>query len=751
MKLPANKAMRVQTLCSLLMLLVSARPAAAAENWYSVEFRKLHLDYHLNPWIRDAAASVTLDEARRQMRLMKEAGVESVEFFAYDHFGNAFYPSDVMPRHPTLRQDYFGNMRQAARENGIHAVAYVNVFGNMYLFSKHPDWYIVDQTGTKYAAASWLPVDKSQICASSPFLEQVYKPFLKELISRYRPDAIWLDGGSWLVETPCYCRFCRTKYRAFSGEEIPDPPQRGADDASWQRWLRWVVWRRSQIYDYLTSITRYIHQLKPDILVTDNNVGRNELGIPIVEGGRLVRWAEPKELGLDFLSCDPVPMGGDHPVVLSREGRQQSTLGIPFDYANERFQGWGEWTIRETTDFKVECATIMANGGRCFFADQPWPDGTLEPEVYRRLKETYDFVRSREAAYRGAETVAEIGVLLAETNGTLARNPEWLTPATSSGDAVAGAHLALVQEGFQFQIVGETGLPTALQHLKVLVVPEQVMLLQDTVDAIRNFVEQGGRLLVTGQSGRLREDGSPRAQEEVARLLGVKLNGSRRAPLNYLEFSPEFGNSLRLPSLPFMVRGPMYQFEADSSRLLAHTLEPRDDPWDENGHWRQYTVTGAMPPNRTPAGPAAVLTRVGKGQVLYVAGNWFTTYRTEGNPAVRKMLAGFLSTLLPEREQLLWIENKPLRIEGSLARTRNGYLVSLVNSAIQKQSTRFVHVEELTPVSDLRVSVRVAQKVRGVRLHPEGTVLPFTQETGGRVQFTVPRVDILVSVLLDCQ
>jgi hypothetical protein len=308
-----------------------------------------------------------------------------------------------------------------------------------------------------------------------------------------------------------------------------------------------------------------------------------------------------------------------------------------------------------------------------------------------------------------------------------------------------------VQEGFQFQIVGETGLPTALQHLKVLVVPEQVMLLQDTVDAIRNFVEQGGRLLVTGQSGRLREDGSPRAQEEVARLLGVKLNGSRRAPLNYLEFSPEFGNSLRLPSLPFMVRGPMYQFEADSSRLLAHTLEPRDDPWDENGHWRQYTVTGAMPPNRTPAGPAAVLTRVGKGQVLYVAGNWFTTYRTEGNPAVRKMLAGFLSTLLPEREQLLWIENKPLRIEGSLARTRNGYLVSLVNSAIQKQSTRFVHVEELTPVSDLRVSVRVAQKVRGVRLHPEGTVLPFTQETGGRVQFTVPRVDILVSVLLDCQ
>jgi hypothetical protein len=751
MEILANKPLRPQRICGLVFLLaVLALPGAAADNWYGAHFRKLHLDYHLNPWIRDAAASMTLDEARRQMRMMKDAGVESVEFFAYDHFGNAFYPSDVVTRHPSLRQDYFGNMRRAARENGIRAVAYVNVFGNVHLFAQHPEWYIVDKTGTKYPAAAWLPVDRSQICASSPFLEEVYKPFLKELITRYSPDAIWLDGGSWLVETPCYCRFCRAKFRAFAGEEIPDPPPEGADEAAWQKWLRWVVWRRSQIYDYLTSVSRFIHELKPDILVSDNNVGRNETSIPVVERGRLLRWALPKELGLDFLSCDPVPWGGDHAVILSREGRQQSTLGIPFDYANERFQGWGEWTIRETTDFQVECAAIMANGGHCLFADQPWPDGTLEPEVYRRLKETYDFVRAREDAYQGAEVISEIGVLSAESHGTLARNPAWLAPATRSGEAIAGAHLALVQEGFQFQILGETGLRTALPRLKMLIVPEQVMMLDDTLDAVHTFVEQGGRLLVTGQSGRLREDGSPRAPGQVERLLGVRLKGDRRAPLNYLECSPEFRDSFHLPALPFMVRGPMYVFEADGARLLAHTLEPRDDPWDENGHWRHYTVTGAMPPNRTPAGPAAVLTHAGKGQILYAAGNWFTTYRTEGNPAVRKMLVAFASTLLPEREQLLWVENKPLRVEVSLMRNRNGYLVSLINSAIQKQSARFVHVEELTPVTDLRISVRIPQKVRGVRLLPEGASLPFTRANGG-VRFTVPRLDVLASVQLDCQ
>lgn len=109
---------------------------------------------------------------------------------------------------------------------------------------------------------------------------------------------------------------------------------------------------------------------------------------------------------------------------------------------------------------------------------------------------------------------------------------------------------------------------------------------------------------------------------------------------------------------------------------------------------------------------------MGKGQISYGAGNWFTAYRTEGNPAVRKMLAGFISTLLPKPEQLLWVENKPLRVETSLMRNRHGCVAGLVDSAIQEQSTRFVHVEELTPALNLPVTVRIAEKVRVIGAHP---------------------------------
>jgi len=740
--LPMSRRLIATTVCLLILV-----ASCAAASWYSEVFRKVHLDYHLNPWIRDAAAAVTLEEARRQMRMMKEAGVEAVEFFAYDHFGHAFYPSKIVRPHPSLRNDYYGNMRQAAREEGLRAITYVNVFGGVHLFTEHPDWYVVDKTGKNYPAASWLPQDRSLICASSPYVEKVLKPLLTEIITRYAPDAIWMDGGNWLVERHCYCRNCKEKFRAFAGEDIPDHPSEKEGEEAWRKWMRWKLWRRSQIYKFLTGVTRHIHSLRPEILVTDNNVGRYITGVAVVEKGKLVRWADPKEVGMDFLSCDPVPYAGNHAVILSREGRYQSTLALPFDFHSERFQGWGEWHLRETTDFKIECSTILANGGRCFIADQPWPDGTLEAAVYQRVKETYEFIKPREAPYRNAQVVSEIGVLAAETTTTFAADLRPLAPAGSRTDAVNGAHLALVQEGFPFQIFSEANLKSALAKLKLVVVPEQVMLLEETMAAVRSFVESGGRLLVTGQSGFLNYDGSRRDTSLVERLLGVRIKGTRRAPVNYLELTPALQTKFNLPQLPMMVRGPMFAFEAEGAEPLAHTLEPRDDVWDEKGQWRHYTVRGAMPPSRTPAGPAAVLLNVGKGKILYVAGNWFTTYRREGNPTVRKMLAAFISTLLPREEQALIVE-KPLRVEATLMRNEKGYLVSLVNSAIQKQSSESVHAEEVEPATNIKVRLRAPETVRAVRLLPEGTSLDF-KRSGDKVDFTVQRLEIQAAVQVE--
>ena len=738
-----NMRFRLTVLCLLL-----ATAAAAADSWYPNVFRKVHLDYHENPWIQGVAEAVTPDEARRQMKMMKDSGVEAIEFFSYDHFGATFYPSDVLPAHPNLKNDYFGNMAKAAHEQGIKVIAYVNVFGSVYLRGKHPDWYVVDKNGD-HPAAAWLPEKFSWIDATSPFLQQIYKPLLKELITRYRPDAIWLDGGSWLIENHSYSDYSKAWYRKVEGAEIPDRPKTGDSPEAWQRWNRYRAWQRNFILTYLKDVTSFVHEIDPKILVADNSVGRFDRGIPVMENGKLVRWAHPKETGVDFLTCDPVPFAGNHSVVLSREARYQSALGIPFDYHTERFQGWGEWTLRETTDFKMECSTTIANGGRCFIADQPWPDGTLEPAVYERVKETYDYIRPREGPYRRARAVSDIALLAADTTNVLAGDLRLQAPATNRTDPVGGAFLTLVQEGFPFQMYGEANLQDALKSSKLIVVPEQAFLLDSTIEALRAWVEAGGRMLISGETGRYDWDGTERAQARVERLLGVKLKGSRRAPVNYYQLTAEARKRAGVPDMPMMVRGNVYEFSAENATLLAEVREARDDPWDENGKWRHYEVTGAMPPKKTTSGPGAVLFPVGNGQVLYVAGNWFTTYGIEGNPSVRKMLASFVTALLPEGERRMVVK-KPLAVEATLLRNESGYIVSLVNSAVQKQPSQYTQAEELPPVEGVEITLRVPEKVKAIRPVGEGGTVRFKQ-AGGAVRFAAPRFTISSVMQVEAQ
>jgi hypothetical protein len=58
------------------------------------------------------------------------------------------------------------------------------------------------------------------MCISSPRVDEVHIPQLKEILSLYDVDGFFLDGmlGKF-TRGPCYCEYCR---KAF-GSEIPAP------------------------------------------------------------------------------------------------------------------------------------------------------------------------------------------------------------------------------------------------------------------------------------------------------------------------------------------------------------------------------------------------------------------------------------------------------------------------------------------------------------------------------------------------
>jgi hypothetical protein len=763
-----------------------------ATNWYGTLPRKLHLDYHQPPWMRGVAGAFTPQEAQRQARMFREAGVQLVEFFTYDHHGFNFFTSeagvDVGKLHPGLEEDYAGHMVEALRAEGIRTMAYINVYGNIHLSQQHPDWYVRDQAG-RLTGAAWLQFPGSHICASSPFLQAYFVPLMQHIIQRFDFDAVWLDGGSWLIETLCYCENCQVQFRAATGYELPTrfpartmrdggvvswggvgpyiPQMTGFTDTTGDddpAWVAWRMWRMGQLMDYLHTVTTAARAVKPNILVTDNNVGRWVRAYPQLENGRFVRWMQPRELGLDFFSCDPVFFGGNHEVVLSRDGRYQATTGVPFDYMNERFHKWGEWQLRPTLDFKLEFATKLAVGATCFFADQPYPDGTLEPEVYTRLGEAYDFVRVREPFVQGAQMVPDVAILASSPSqvfgpigggvnaGRTTNGQVGAVEAGARTDRVEGVHLALLEQGIQCLIYDEATLRENLPLQNAVIIAEQCLLEDATIDALTTYVEGGGTVIVTGRSGRWDEQYRPRTHSRLYDLLGVRVSGDYPAPIHYLRLSETFRSGTGIPTIPLQVWGTAVQFTPSPDvEVLAELLPPLEQVWrdgiQDEAHWQHHTVFGAAPPAQESVGAAMTLRRVGAGSAIYIGIDPFAPYRYEGHYLMRLMLTWLMDVAVPRNRRRLSAD-KPLHVELSLQQQGDRQIVHLLNYFVQKRTAQMVHNDELVPVSNIVIQVQRSTPPVRVSAQPENTTLEW-QYADGIVRVRAPELHIHTMMVIE--
>jgi hypothetical protein len=760
-------------------------------NWYGSTIRKLHLDYHQPPWMTGVAGDFTPDLARKQARLIRDAGVDAVEFFTYDHHGfNFFLPQpgvQVGKTHPGLANSYTEHLSKALHDEGLRTIAYINVYGNIHLSEQHPDWYVRWSDG-RLPSAAWLQYNASHICASSPFLDEYFIPLMQHIITRFDFDAIWLDGGTWLIETLCYCDHCRQQFQAATGYDLPthwpSRPMKDGGVLSWgffgpptpqffslsddgddqdPVWQAWRMWRMGQLVEYLRKVTAAARAVKPSVLITDNNVGRWVRPYPQIEGGKFVRWLKPNELGLDFFSCDPVFFGGNHEIVLSRDGRYQATTGVPFDYMNERFHKWGEWQLRSNTDFKLEFATILTVGGTCYFADQPYPDGTLEPEVYCRLAEAYAFVKEREAYALGAVMVPDIAILASGPsqvfgpigNGINAgRTWNGQVGSGSAGartDRVEGAHLALVEQGAQCLIYDEATLRETLAEQTAVIVAEQPLLEDATIDALVRYVEHGGTLVVTGRTGRWDEQYRPRTHSRLYDLLGVQVEGDLPSPIHYFRLGAAFTSSGDIPDLPIQAWGTALKVRPVNANVIADLVGPIPQVWrdgvQDEAHWQHYTVFGGAPPGREIVGAGITLRQVGQGRALYVAVDPFAAYRHEGHHLTRLMLTRLLEIAVPPAQRRLSVR-KPLHVEVALQRQGARQIVHFANYFAQKRTAMMVHNEELPPVRDLIAQVRVDHLPGRVTLQPEGSV-PDWSFKDGVVTVRVPELRIHTMVVIE--
>ena len=191
-----------------------------------------------------------------------------------------------------------------------------------------------------------------------------------------------------------YSKYCKEKFKKEFGREIP---KKKSDPF----WIEYLKWQRKVVDNFEKRISDSIKGINPEILVGFNY-------------SHTLRKPETPPSYIDYITLD-VAEGGrtaSNILSISQECRYLSTLNKPFDVMNTRFlYWWSDWRLKPVESLKQECATILANGGRCFIGDKFYPEGILEKKVMEAVGEVFTFVKEREEFCKEAIPVPYIGIL----------------------------------------------------------------------------------------------------------------------------------------------------------------------------------------------------------------------------------------------------------------------------------------------------------------------------------------------------
>jgi hypothetical protein len=661
--------------------------------------RKVHIEFHNSQHVARIGDRFNADEFADRL---VQAHVTGASIFAKDMFGYSYYPSVCGPVHPGLSFDLLGAQVSALRKRKITVLAYYMTTWNPELAERHPEWLVFRRdrtTGlTKFDETFGCSVENkgcvtSSLCLANEDFVKGELAHIKELVSGYELDGVWIDGSGPSME--CFCHAC---LRQLRGNGLDPLDRRVQHDHK-------VALHSA----FLERIHQVVKETRPGCLIDPQNEGSY---------GLADRTAFMDFSDLEALFTDTVWYGYYYfPTVV----RYSRGFGMPTYGLTTRFKGfWGDFGgLKLPSQLQTECATIVANGVRCDIGDQMHPNGRLDPAVYHVIGKAYQHVEQLEPYLEQATPVTEAALL---TSGLPLE-----TPCTETN---FGWVKLLSESRVQFDILDAT---SAWERYAMLILPDELALDQQTASRLNAFVAGGGAVVVTHKGGLVGGTDSTWMER-----YGLHYEGMSAFKPAYLV--PQGGLTGDIPSYEYALYEGASQWRAEAPAtalaLLGEPLFQRSP--------QHYTSHAQTPFDHTTSYAAVAHS----GRVALFAFPLGQSYYNQGYWIYRMAFQNLLRELLPAP---LIQSDAPLSTELTLtqqaARPDSGrkerYLVHVVNfSAVRRTPRHPDFYEDPIALTNVTVRLNLPLKVSNARAVVAGLDLPVRRAAGGGVEAVVPRVAI---------
>jgi len=656
--------------------------------WYDKTYFNLLVDYFLYGKEENSeelrwGAGLTLENLTRSLNTCRPG---YMIIHAKGHQGYTAFTSSLHTERPNLADDPLAVVRQATRQCDVKLILYYSGLHDGTAAERHPEWRPVLQPGGKRDArpAAGIYHRIVPLCPSSRYFEDWVSVHLREMITRYDPDGIWVDGD-W--DGACYCDRCkRLAIARFGDTGAVETPQ-------FQAWMR---------NEFRRKFAAVVRGLKPSCLYSSGNT------TPAVDFG----FANH----MDYQSGDWFSPS-NHRLRQSFAMRRYTTLGIPYEAMTCDTSLVVPWTtvrsLPKTLDRMLqEGAGVLINGGKWCYWTYPDPEGALLPSQMRIAKACQDWAAAREDLWLGTQS-ARWTAVVGNPLGRF-RTPEY-----------SGAAKALVELHRSPDLIDLRQLKEPIAY-RLLVLPDVKGLNGQDVAMLERFVRAGGGLLSLGSTA---------ADPQAASLLGIQLIKE--------DAVKDEGHVLLADGSPACLVCNWSQVRPADAEVwwkLYRSWGGGDPP----GMKRNYALAGRLNEEHPEeAGmPAVTARKLGRGVAVHVAGDPLPDFWKLGYPTVRPFLRQLLDRMQPDP---LLATDAPSWVEVSLRTRGNELFVHFLNgnpgfdmSAVGGQD---FFVGEIPEVGPYEASICCADKPAAVFLEPGHKPLD-AQWHDGRLQFTVPRLKI---------
>ncbi len=657
----------------------------------------LHYDLHANKGDAELGTRCGEKELVPMLRRMAPDWVQT------DCKGHAGYlswfaktPGSAIP--PKLKKDALQQWRDATRKLGLPLHCHYSGIWDQAAGAKHRDWCVVGPTGKAVGAPFGGNANKptfEKMCPRSPYLDKLMIPQLLELIDRYDVDGFWIDGDLWAAE-PCYCQRCRKAFTAKTGLKSPPTNEK---DAHWPRWWTFTL---ESFEEYVTRYCDAVHRHKPGVLVCSNwlqtftNPGAPKVPTDWISGDNTYVY------GLDGSRCEAR--------FLSTRGKHWDIMLWNFYCSHGMGQAASPWTAKPAQMLMQEAAVLLAFGGSVQIYENGGGvrDGRLIPWRQNRLGTVSRFVKQRRALCQNTETLPQIAVLHSEHHiraTTRGKNLMWNVDTTP----VRGAVFALLENHFGVDILDEWALLPRLAEFPVVVAPERDAMSAPMVAALREYVRNGGHLIVSGAESFDRFSGA---------FLGVTAGKIEKKATYHI---PATDGSV-----------PLY---SEAWRLVKPTTA------------KSLGRLGRQPfrDSELTLHPAATLNRVGRGAVAYIPAAVFRDFGHNRYPLTRAFVGEVVLQLAGRFE----IEvTAPVCVDVALRRKGDKSIVHLINrsSGIPNQPNNGA-VDEIPRVGPITMTLRSPRRPAAVTVALEkcGCVWKYA---AGKLTVTLDQFAIHAAVVI---